>query len=52
MFVVVDLRDAEAWVRAGRELRAWGRRYTKTHPMTNDVVVLEFMAGGALGASK
>ena len=47
VLVVVDLRDAEAWARAGRELRAWGRRYTRIHPMTNDIVILEYMAGGA-----
>ena len=47
VLVAVDLRDAEAWERTGRELRAWGRRYTRIHPMTNDVVVLEFLAGGA-----
>ncbi len=45
--VFYDLADPDAWERAGRERRAWGREKTEIHPLTNDAIVIEFMAGGA-----
>ena len=48
LWVVYDLRDPRAWERAGRERRAWGRERALIHPLTNDVIVIEFMPGGAL----
>ena len=46
--VVYDLRDPDAWERAGRERRAWGREFTEVHTLTNDVIAVEFKPGGAL----
>ncbi len=45
--VLYDLRDPDAWERAGRERRAWGRERTVVHALDNDHVVIEFMPGGA-----
>jgi hypothetical protein len=42
-----DLRDPDAWERAGRERRAWGRERTVVHALDDDHVVIEFMPGGA-----
>jgi hypothetical protein len=51
VLVAVDLRDAEAWTRAGRELRAWGREHSIVHVFDNDHIAIEFQPGGALEAS-
>ncbi len=48
---VYDLRDPEAWERAGRERCAWGRERTEIHRLDNDHVIIEFKPGGALEAS-
>ncbi len=45
--VLFDLRDPEAWERAGRERRAWGRKLTTIHTLDNDHVVIVFLPGGA-----
>jgi hypothetical protein len=45
---VYDLRDPEAWERAGRERAAWGRIWTEIHTLDNDHVIIEFKPGGAL----
>lgn len=49
--VVYDLRDAEAWARAGRECRAWGLGMIEIHELDLDHVLIEFKAGGALEKS-
>jgi hypothetical protein len=49
--VLYDLRDPEQWEQARRAQRAWGRHQTEIHTRTNDVIVIEFKAGGALEAS-
>jgi hypothetical protein len=49
--VLYDLRDVEAWKRAGKDRRAWGRELTEVHDLDRDHVVIEFKAGGALEAS-
>jgi hypothetical protein len=46
--VLYDLRDPDAWERAGRERRAWGCEFTEVHTLTNDVIAVEFKPGGAL----
>lgn len=51
LVVLYDLADPDAWERAGRERRAWGRERTVVHALDNDHVVIEFMPGGALEAS-
>lgn len=51
VLVVYDLRDVRQWEQAGRDRRAWGREMTQIHALDDDHVVIEFMAGGALGAS-
>jgi hypothetical protein len=48
---VYDLRDPDAWERAGRERAAWGRMWTEIHTLDNDHVIIEFKPGGALEAS-
>jgi hypothetical protein len=45
--VLYDLRDPEAWARAGRERAAWGHERATIHALDNDHVVIEFRAGGA-----
>ena len=45
--VVYDLRDSEAWTRAGRERAAWGRERATIHALDDDHVVIKFRAGGA-----
>ena len=45
--VFYDLTDPDAWERAGRERRAWGRERTVVHAVDNDHVVIKFMPGGA-----
>jgi hypothetical protein len=45
--VVYDLTDPDAWERAGRERRAWGRERAIIHPLTNNVIAVEFKPGGA-----
>ena len=47
---VYDLRDPEAWERAGREHAAWGRERSEIHRLDNDHVIIEFKPGGALEA--
>jgi hypothetical protein len=47
-WVLYDLRDAEAWARAGRECRAWGLSMIKIHELDTDHVLIEYKAGGAL----
>ncbi len=49
--VLYDLRDPEAWDRAGRERRAWGRERAVSHAVDNDHIVIEFRPGGALEVS-
>ncbi len=51
IWVLYDLRDAQQWKQAGRDRRTWGHEMTKIHTVTNDVIVIEFLAGGALEAS-
>lgn len=46
-----DLRDPEAWERAGRERAAWGREMSEIHRLDNDHVIIVFKPGGALEAS-
>jgi hypothetical protein len=48
MLVIYDLRDAAQWTAAGEERRAWGRERTEIYTLTNDVIVIEFRADGAL----
>ena len=48
---IYDLRDPDAWERAGRERAAWGRKRTEIHRLDNDHVAIEFKPGGALEAS-
>ncbi len=48
---VYDLRDPDAWERAGRERAAWGRQWTEIHTLDNEHVIIEFKPGGALEAS-
>lgn len=45
--VLYDLRDPDDWERAGRERRAWGRERSVVHPLTNDVIAVEYKPGGA-----
>ncbi len=46
--VVYDLlRDPDDRERAGRGRRAWGRERTVIHPLTNDVIAVEYKPGGA-----
>ena len=45
--MIYDLADPEQWTAAGEERRAWGREKTAIHPITNDVVVIEYRPGGA-----
>lgn len=47
-WVLYDLRDAEAWKRAGRECRAWGLEMVEIHDLDVDHVLIQFKAGGAL----
>ena len=49
--VVYDLRDPAQWTAAGEERRAWGRERTEIHVLTNDHIIIEYKAGGALEAS-
>lgn len=51
VLVVYDLADPDQWAAAGEARRAWGRRLSTVHAITNDVVVIEFKSGGASGAS-
>ena len=51
ILVAYDLRDPEAWERAREHRQAWGRERTRIHTVTNDVVVIEYLPGGALGES-
>ncbi len=50
-FVMYDLRDPEAWMRAHRERAAWGKDLTVVFVVDQDHIILEFKAGGALEAS-
>ena len=43
---IYDLRDPEAWERAGRERAAWGRERSEIHRLDNDHVIIEFKPGG------
>lgn len=45
--VLYDLRDIEAWERAGRERQAWGTERTEIHTLDNDHLVIEFWPGAA-----
>lgn len=45
--VLYDLRDAEAWQRAGEELQAWGKVRTSVHSLSPDHVIIEYRPGGA-----
>ncbi len=49
--VLYDLRDHDAWKRAGQECRAWGLSMIEIHDLDLDHVIIEFRAGGALEAS-
>jgi hypothetical protein len=42
---VFDLRDAEAWERAGSARVAWGRHRSEIHTLDNDHVVIIFRGG-------
>ncbi len=46
--VLYDLRDAEQWTAASSACQAWGREHSLIHKVTNDLIVIEFRAGGAL----
>jgi hypothetical protein len=46
--VLYDLRDPEAWKRAGRERAGWSNRRAKVHAVGLEHIVIEYMAGGAL----
>jgi hypothetical protein len=50
-FVLYDLRDPEAWNRAHRERRAWGRHKIEVHTIDNNHTVLKYSFGGALETS-
>jgi hypothetical protein len=49
---IYDLRDPEAWERAGRERAAWGRQWTEIYILDHDHVAIEFKrnSGGASSA--
>jgi hypothetical protein len=49
--VLYDLRDPDAWERAGRDRRVWGRGMTEIYTLDTDHVVIEFKPGGALELS-
>lgn len=51
VLVVYDLRDPDAWQRAHDELEVWGREMAKIHALGLNHIVIEFLPGGALGAS-
>lgn len=51
ILILFDLKDPEQWERSGRERRAWGREHSEIHTITNDIIIIEFRAGGALEAS-
>ena len=51
MAVLYDLRNRAQWTAAGEERRAWGREGTEIHVPTNDHIIIEYKAGGALEAS-
>jgi hypothetical protein len=44
---VYDLRDPDAWERAGRERAAWGRQWSEIHRLDIDHIIIEFKPGGA-----
>ncbi len=45
--VLYDLRDTEAWERAGRESKAWGKPHTTIYSMGAEHLLIEYRAGGA-----
>jgi hypothetical protein len=51
MAVLYDLRDPAQRTAAGEERRAWGRERTEIHVLSNDHIIIEYKAGGALEAS-
>ncbi len=51
IWVLYDLSDALQWEQAGRDRRAWGHEMTEIHTVTNDLIVVEFLPGGALETS-
>ena len=48
---VYDLRDDDARAQASTDQDAWGRQWTKIHPLDLDHVAIEFKPRGALEAA-
>jgi hypothetical protein len=46
--VMYDLSDPKQWEQARRDRRAWDREHSEIHVLTNDAIVIEFKAGGAM----
>ncbi len=49
--VIYDLRDPAQWEQARRDRKAWGRARSAIHPLSNDVIAIEFRSTGAVGVS-
>ncbi len=47
ILVLCDLRDPDAWARAGADREAWGRGLADVHPMGLNHVLIVFRPGGA-----
>jgi len=46
--VMYNLSDPKQWEQARRDRRAWDREHSEIHVLTNDGIVIEFKAGGAM----
>lgn len=51
VLVIYDLRDPGQWKQAGHDRETWGRECSVIHSLDNDRIIIEFKAGGALGAT-